>query len=734
MSSPILIDSPEASSSPQPSAMSDTLSVGSPPRQANGQKERRNPSVTPRKFNRFFTPRSHGYRQSTASRRALNDITAPANNHNIVQSSPLRPKSSLDHQENQNPTLFGRDLKRRKLVHTPEGSPERTFLSKKKGVIAGNGGKARGNSQNIQSSPCERVGRSTPYAEDRDELEELEEVEAEVYDSEDEESFLPPKPVERIAPLSDRGLAGRLLQLSLGNSIRQHHEYPVNDWQDETASFYSKPSDAHTCTSIESGSLCIPFSAASCNTNTLTAIGDEEGRVRLLESGRDGKPAFKDPYLSFRVHTNAIIDMCFTDDDTYLATASGDSTARVVDMTTQTTIGIFGNHVASLKQVRFQPGANNKSVVATSSRDGSVQLWDLRCKGRDGPVNELSVPVQPPHRTRFRSEIGKILFGIPVNGIYDAHRPLETLGQAHTNIHSDAASRGDVPKRAGDVSVTAIEFLPGHDNLLLTASEADASVKLWDIRALHSKRKAQIPLSATAKPQTHNQWRHFGITSMNLNTDGSRLYTLCKDNTVYAYSTAHLMLGHATELSSANDGRRAPARQTQEGLGPLYGFRHPRLQATSFYVKSAIRKAKDGRSEMLAVGSSWGAAVLFPTDERYLPKPIPSAPENNWLGPSLPQRTTTSKRANRMAAGGRLDDSIPISTNGTALIRGHDREVGSVAWNSDGELITVGDDFLVRVWREGDDARDLRTGGEAEGRRWGCGWAGVSEQYDEDDD
>ncbi|TVY36695.1 Cell division cycle protein [Lachnellula subtilissima] len=681
MSTSILMDSSEASSSPQPSAMSDTLSIGSPPRQANGQKERRNPSVTPRKFNRFFTPRSHGYRQTTASRRALNDITAPANNHNTVQSSPLRPKNSSDNQENQSPLLFERDLKRRKLDHTPEGSPERSFLSKRNGVITGNGGKARGSSQNIPSSPCERV-RSTLYTEDREELEELEEVEAEGDYDEDEEPFLPPKPVERIVPLSDRGLAGRLLQLSLGNSIRQHHEYPVN-------------------------------------ANTLTAIGDEEGRVRLLESGRNGKPAFKDPYLSFRVHTNAIIDMCFTDDDTFLATASGDSTARVVDMTTQTTIGIFGNHVASLKQVRFQPGANNKSVLATSSRDGSVQLWDLRCKGRDGPVNELSVPVQPPHRTTFRSENAKILFGIPVNGIYDAHRPLETPGQTHTNILSDAASRGDVPRRAGDVSVTAIEFLPGHDNLLLTASEADASVKLWDIRALHSKRKAQIPLSATAKPQTHNQWRHFGITSMNLNTDGSRLYTLCKDNTVYVYSTAHLMLGHAPELSSANNGRRAPARQTQEGLGPLYGFRHPRLQATSFYVKSAIRKAKEGKSEMLAVGSSWGAAVLFPTDERYLPKSPPSSPEHNWLA--------TSKRASKTATGpgSRLDDeSIPISTHGTPLLRGHDREVGSVAWNSDGELVTVGDDFLVRVWREGgDEARDLRMGGEAEGRRVGV-WMG----------
>jgi WD40 repeat protein len=111
--------------------------------------------------------------------------------------------------------------------------------------------------------------------------------------------------------------------------------------------------------------------------------------VRLLESGRDGRPSFEKTYLSFRVHANAVIDMCFSDDDTRLATASGDSTARVVDMTTQTVIGILGNHSASLKQVRFQPGVNNGNVLATSSRDGSVQIWDLRCKGLDGPANEV---------------------------------------------------------------------------------------------------------------------------------------------------------------------------------------------------------------------------------------------------------------------------------------------------------------------------------------------------------
>lgn len=61
--------------------------------------------------------------------------------------------------------------------------------------------------------------------------------------------------------------------------------------------------------------------------------------------------------------------------------------------------------------------------------------------------------------------------------------------------------------------------------------------------------------------------------------------------------------------------------------------------------------------------------------------------------------------------------------------------MGSLCWTHDGQLVTVGDDFVVRCWREnGDEARDLRMGGEEGGRRWGRGWADVTGGYDEDDD
>ena len=407
-------------------------------------------------------------------------------------------------------------------------------------------------------------------------------------------------------------------------------------------------------------------------------------------------------------------------------------------MSTQTTLAILDQHSASLKQVRFQPGSNSNSVLATSSRDGCVQIWDLRCKGNSGPRQSWNAAERSGPVTRS----GRVpTYGRTIYSIYDAHRQVDRNTPHYLPVTGhDMPGRGEAAGRAGDVSVTAISFLPeGNEHLLLTASEADTSVMLWDLRSLHSKgnRKTQVALSKTRQPESHNQWRHFGVNSINVSGDGSRLYALCKDNTVYAYSTSHLILGHAPELSSDTPGRRLPPQETREGLGPMYGFRHPKLHATSFYVKSALRKAKDGQSEMLACGSSDGCAILFPTDERYLPKNQGRDRDQADFNASVPifsRRPALRRAGSGIGISSRGEEKIPISTNGTPLIRGHDREIGSITWTAEGNLVTVGDDFIIRCWREGEDARDLRTGGEIEGRRWACGWADVGEDYDEDDD
>jgi hypothetical protein len=56
-----------------------------------------------------------------------------------------------------------------------------------------------------------------------------------------------------------------------------------------------------------------------------------------------------------------------------------------------------------------------------------------------------------------------------------------------------------------------------------------------------------------------------------------------------------------------------------------------------------------------------------------------------------------------------------------------------VSWATNGSLISVSDDLRVRRWQEGSEARELRLGGETEGRRWQCGWAAVQDGYDDDE-
>lgn len=190
------------------------LNVSPPRASSNGRKEQRPPSVTPRKFKRFFTPRSHGYRHSSA-RRALHEITAPILNRNVTQSSPLRPFKSVvskDNSKEESPTSFIRGSKRQKTTHTPETSPRKR--SRRYGYRSPNVHEGEGDV--LLSSPCERAAPDTSYIDQ---------------ESVEEDQPSPVEPMKRIVSRVDRGLGGQLLDLSIGSSIgrrRQHHVYPVN--------------------------------------------------------------------------------------------------------------------------------------------------------------------------------------------------------------------------------------------------------------------------------------------------------------------------------------------------------------------------------------------------------------------------------------------------------------------------------------------------------------------------
>jgi WD40 repeat protein len=464
--------------------------------------------------------------------------------------------------------------------------------------------------------------------------------------------------------------------------------------------------------------------------NSLVAIGDEEGGIRLLDSAKEDKVGFSEAHLAFRAHGNSIMNLEFSSDDMLLATAAGDQTTLIIDMTTQKAIHCLSNHTSSVKHVQFQPASNN-NMLATCSRDGTVNIWDLRCKGYENPSLQIHCALASDSEDSSSAPSSKVNYPQPVRTIQDAHASMTRSSKLA------AVYKQDNHFSRENVTVTSLSFLPaGRENLFVTASEANACVRLWDMRTSYNIRRGHpAPLSTTREPDSHINHRSYGVTSVVLNGDGSRLYTLCRDLAVYAYSTSHLVLGSSPDLVLNNSRPRRTGGPDKEGLGPLYCFRHPRLQVSSFYVKAALRPAKDDRGEMLAVGSSDHCAILFPTDERFLASSQPT-PQTDSLPSTRPPlvRPGLRRTNSEMSFTSRPESAIPTYRSGTPLVGGHTKEVSAVAWTYDGELVTVSDDYSARCWREGPDARDLRIGGETDGRRWGCGWAETTDSYDDDEE
>ena len=443
----------------------------------------------------------------------------------------------------------------------------------------------------------------------------------------------------------------------------------------------------------------------------MVAVGDEEGDVRLLETDRAGKPAFSSALLTFRPHANAVLDLAFSSDDMLLATAFGDKTAQIIDMPTQRARCKLVGHHSSVKEIKFQPGSGD-NVIATSGRDGSIRIWDLRCKGTRGPVAgfEVSFDAADGRPSARSAQPSSELYAACVNTIPNAHKPSPGLGKGPATSQKPRLRSGSSTAAAGaraDISVTALSFLSAsRPHFLLSGSEACATVQLWDLRLHHAQRANRaVPLSVARPPAGHHRHRQYGLTSLALGADGARLYALCRDSTAYVYATSHLVLGSCPQWDAA--AARPRRGEPRTGLGPLYGLRHAKLKVPSFYVKLAVRPAVADRAELLAVGSGSSCPVIFSTDERFRSRThdVPNAPLEMDRSPKA---SSPGRKRVDVEDVSRSSGKLPIYRGGMPMVGGHDKETTDLTWTSEGSLITVSDDLTCRLWREDRDGARAR--------------------------
>ena len=216
-------------------------------RAPDNAKPRKPPSITPRTFTRFFTPKSSTEKGSRmgSSRSILKDITASGNNAR----GRLRLRSdAVDSCEQ----VTDRLRKRRRLSSSPNNGPDLSSPLKR----------IQNPSPQI-SSDAESVTASSECDTDEDQPQDISPTRR-------RRSARPPTPITRSSCLRT---LGRDLQRELYGQIKKPSRgwdsSLAQDWQYETTQYYSRPEDRYSCKSVASSSaFTLPFCTAACNSRS----------------------------------------------------------------------------------------------------------------------------------------------------------------------------------------------------------------------------------------------------------------------------------------------------------------------------------------------------------------------------------------------------------------------------------------------------------------------------------
>ncbi|CAN8064715.1 unnamed protein product [Agarophyton chilense] len=326
--------------------------------------------------------------------------------------------------------------------------------------------------------------------------------------------------------------------------------------------------------------FAIHFSNTALHGHALLAA-DEDGIITILDTRRSLRlqlhayPLSPDaPPSRFRAHTNAIFDAVWINADRDIATASGDTTARVFDIEHNIRKATCRGASGSVKAVRNL--ADSAYVLATAARDGSIRIYDIRCPTRSDPF------------------LGYESYNTPLLRIDKAHaRPPHPTPTVTT---ASGRKRRRTDQHAVDGgSVTALVTVPTRSNYFLTAGAADGTIKLWDLRKISSPDHDH--LINFAHPGEQRQWEHgmrrrqYGIASLDVDPTGSRLIASGTDSSIYMYDVRDLNLGYSCMLT----GHKQTSFYIRAKFSPCGRFVGSGSSDSKVYLWDTLRPSKHAR-------------------------------------------------------------------------------------------------------------------------------------------
>ncbi|KAJ3219203.1 hypothetical protein HDU67_002199 [Dinochytrium kinnereticum] len=252
-------------------------------------------------------------------------------------------------------------------------------------------------------------------------------------------------------------------------------------------------------------------------------IGCEEETLRKSESSNENSEHDKPikPVMILRGHHDKILSVaCHPTDETILASSSKDASIRLWNLLQGTTLMRFNGHSRPVSSICFSPDG---ALIVSGSVDKTIKLWDALSRGDDHEGAEhdgqvTCIEFSPDGLFAFSGSTDRTIMIWDVESGAHVSRLGHQLPPGKADFHSSGFKSGGKATSHTD-SITCIAC--SEDGRFLASGSDDMTVMIWDLLKVRDGEKQRPRLHLRG----HSRW----IRHVVFNPEGTAVVSIAED-------------------------------------------------------------------------------------------------------------------------------------------------------------------------------------------------------------